>query len=186
MLASPRQRMAHNSINEGSDYFKQHSPGSLQWARRGSYTATTDALAAAGVGCSKWDAALREPTEGSLAAAAAAAAAARATRGAKVFPHATEAAWVATLGPIAVPLPAPETLPGPGNADLSGDMPTLEEVRSWAGLPDAAADVAYDAAVAAAAAALADPEFVKRRKAVAGENAFVMFSEVGRCRLTPG
>lgn len=55
---------------------------------------------------------------------------------------------------------------------------STETVRSWAGLSDGDADKAYDDAVAAARAALDDPEFMKRRKAVAStDNSFVMFSE---------
>ena len=54
-------------------------------------------------------------------------------------------------------------------------MPSVDDVRAMAGLPDGEFDAAYDAAMEAAVAALNDPEFTRRRKRVsATDTAFVM------------
>ena len=83
----------------------------LEWARRATHRATIVALEAAGVSCDEWSAELRESTEGSLAAAAATVKDARSVKGAPVWAFASEAAYVASRGGVAPPLPTPESLP---------------------------------------------------------------------------
>lgn len=90
----------------------------LEWARRGSYRKTLDALQAANVSYSEWSAGLRIPTSEGLETAASTAEAARSTKGAPLFAHKTDAAFIAACGAVATPLPAPESLPGiPPHAD---------------------------------------------------------------------
>jgi len=179
----------------------------LEWPRLSSYRKTRDALEAVHVRCDEWSASLRQLTDEGVAAAAGAARAARATRGAPLCAHRTEASFVAACGAVAPPLPKPTSLPGipdaaatkegeateegevsatrgggvcadcGGGGGLLGELPSLDTVRSWAGLADNDTDAAYDDAVAAAYVALNDPALTRRRKGVSSvDNAFLMFS----------
>ena len=96
-----------------------------------------------------------------------------------MVPYATDAAWVASRGATAAPTPSPSSYPGGLAANVdAGEMPSVDDVRAMAGLPDGEFDAAYDAAMEAAVAALNDPEFTRRRKRVsATDTAFVMLRE---------
>ena len=166
----------------------------LEWCRAHAARAAFAALESRGVVVDQWSLRLREPTDEGDAAAAAVVDAARAKKSAPVVPYATDAAWVASRGATETPTPSPASYPGglaseeaskrtggagAGAAGIdAGEMPSLDDARAMAGLPDGEFDAAYDAAMEAAVAALNDPEFNRRRKAVsATDNAFVMLRE---------
>ena len=151
----------------------------LEWCRAHAARAVDAALQSRDVVVDRWSLRLREPTDEGEAAAAAAVETARAEKSAPVVPYATDAAWVASRGATASPTPSPSSYPGGLAANVdAGEMPSVDDVRAMAGLPDGEFDAAYDAAMEAAVAALNDPEFTRRRKRVsATDTAFVMLRE---------
>ena len=150
----------------------------LEWCRAHAARAVDAALTSRDVEVHRWSLRLREPTDEGEAAAAAAVETARAEKSAPVVPYATDAAWVASRGATAADAVAVVVLGGlAANVD-AGEMPSVDDVRAMAGLPDGEFDAAYDAAMEAAVAALNDPEFTRRRKRVsATDTAFVMLRE---------
>lgn len=171
----------------------------LEWARRATYVKTLSLCREnPNVSIREWELRLREATD--LSTQKETAVLATVTGNAKSAPL---TAWTIpevyanARGPIVAPTPAPVEFEARGVDGYSavakrndqnesdekrpanaGSLPALKTVLSWSKTLDEPDDIAHDAAVALATAAMNDPSIQKARKSTGSENSFVLVSEV--------